>query len=245
MWKAGSALKSGKCELLENQEWRTVVIILTAQHVYLDRPPKDATGAETGPGVGEGEQSTSVEQSTELHEQTDTSMSPTQASVAPTATPMSNAPFANTPNTPNANTANNTLANTPFANVGSPGGTNAGTPMTSKTGAASTPATANSGGVGVGQRMQTGEREREREMPPEQEIGQKRTVRISKEEQEGLGISIKGGRENKMPILVSKVFRGMAADKVLLSFHHFHHFTAFLPSYFQSLPCESGVTLLV
>lgn len=28
----------------------------------------------------------------------------------------------------------------------------------------------------------------------------------------GLGISIKGGVENKMPILISKIFTGMAAD---------------------------------
>ena len=28
----------------------------------------------------------------------------------------------------------------------------------------------------------------------------------------GLGISIKGGVENKMPILISKIFPGMAAD---------------------------------
>ena len=29
---------------------------------------------------------------------------------------------------------------------------------------------------------------------------------------QGLGISIKGGRENRMPILISKIFKGMAAD---------------------------------
>lgn len=40
----------------------------------------------------------------------------------------------------------------------------------------------------------------------------KRLVRISKADQNGLGISIKGGRENKMPILISKIFKGMAAD---------------------------------
>lgn len=43
--------------------------------------------------------------------------------------------------------------------------------------------------------------------------GQKRAVRVVKEEQNGLGISIKGGKENKMPILISKIFKGMAADK--------------------------------
>lgn len=43
--------------------------------------------------------------------------------------------------------------------------------------------------------------------------GQKRLVRIFKEDHNGLGISIKGGRENKMPIIISKIFKGMAADK--------------------------------
>lgn len=48
---------------------------------------------------------------------------------------------------------------------------------------------------------------------PESIAGQKRLVRVIKEEQNGLGISIKGGKENKMPILISKIFKGMAADK--------------------------------
>ncbi|XP_067854340.1 LOW QUALITY PROTEIN: beta-2-syntrophin-like [Heptranchias perlo] len=39
-----------------------------------------------------------------------------------------------------------------------------------------------------------------------------RTVRVVKQEAGGLGISIKGGRENRMPILISKIFRGLAAD---------------------------------
>ena len=43
--------------------------------------------------------------------------------------------------------------------------------------------------------------------------GQRRIVKIVKEDQHGLGISIKGGRENKMPIIVSKIFNGLAADK--------------------------------
>eukprot|EP00061_Rhincodon_typus_P014792 g42080.t1 len=34
-----------------------------------------------------------------------------------------------------------------------------------------------------------------------------------KQEVGGLGISIKGGKENKMPILISKIFKGLAADK--------------------------------
>ena len=48
---------------------------------------------------------------------------------------------------------------------------------------------------------------------PEALSGQKRIVRVIKEENSGLGISIKGGKENKMPILISKIFSGMAADK--------------------------------
>lgn len=40
----------------------------------------------------------------------------------------------------------------------------------------------------------------------------KRLVRVVKTDTSGLGISIKGGRENKMPILISKIFKGMAAD---------------------------------
>ncbi|KAL4234842.1 structural molecule [Mactra antiquata] len=48
---------------------------------------------------------------------------------------------------------------------------------------------------------------------PENIPGQKRTVIVIKEETNGLGISIKGGKENKMPILISKIFKGMAADR--------------------------------
>lgn len=48
---------------------------------------------------------------------------------------------------------------------------------------------------------------------PENIPGQKRVVKVYKEETNGLGISIKGGKENKMPILISKIFKGMAADK--------------------------------
>ncbi|XP_064640760.1 beta-2-syntrophin-like isoform X2 [Lineus longissimus] len=47
---------------------------------------------------------------------------------------------------------------------------------------------------------------------PDSIAGQRRHVRVAKEETNGLGISIKGGRENKMPILISKIFKGMAAD---------------------------------
>lgn len=42
---------------------------------------------------------------------------------------------------------------------------------------------------------------------------QKRVVRIVKSDNSGLGISIKGGRENRMPILISKIFKGLAADQ--------------------------------
>lgn len=48
---------------------------------------------------------------------------------------------------------------------------------------------------------------------PDSVPGQKRSVKVYKEETNGLGISIKGGKENKMPILISKIFKGMAADK--------------------------------
>uniref|UniRef100_A0A1A9UQI8 PDZ domain-containing protein n=1 Tax=Glossina austeni TaxID=7395 RepID=A0A1A9UQI8_GLOAU len=48
---------------------------------------------------------------------------------------------------------------------------------------------------------------------PDHVANQKRHVRIIKSENNGLGISIKGGRENRMPILISKIFRGMAADQ--------------------------------
>ena len=40
----------------------------------------------------------------------------------------------------------------------------------------------------------------------------RRFVRVVKTETSGLGISIKGGKENKMPILISKIFKGMSAD---------------------------------
>ncbi|EFX69204.1 hypothetical protein DAPPUDRAFT_301017 [Daphnia pulex] len=42
---------------------------------------------------------------------------------------------------------------------------------------------------------------------------QKRIVRIVKSDNTGLGISIKGGRENRMPILISKIFKGLPADR--------------------------------
>uniref|UniRef100_A0A5S6Q7I9 PDZ domain-containing protein n=1 Tax=Trichuris muris TaxID=70415 RepID=A0A5S6Q7I9_TRIMR len=48
---------------------------------------------------------------------------------------------------------------------------------------------------------------------PENLVNEKRNVRVLKAENSGLGISIKGGRENKMPILISRIFKGMAADE--------------------------------
>ena len=46
---------------------------------------------------------------------------------------------------------------------------------------------------------------------PDHIANQVRLVRVVKQEVGGLGISIKGGRENKMPILISKIFKGLAA----------------------------------
>ncbi|XP_060051644.1 beta-1-syntrophin isoform X2 [Erinaceus europaeus] len=51
------------------------------------------------------------------------------------------------------------------------------------------------------------------EQVPEAISNQKRGVKVLKQEMGGLGISIKGGKENKMPILISKIFKGLAADQ--------------------------------
>ncbi|KAI6074141.1 hypothetical protein LUU34_01173900 [Aix galericulata] len=48
---------------------------------------------------------------------------------------------------------------------------------------------------------------------PEALANIRRTVHVVKQDVGGLGISIKGGRENKMPILISKIFKGLAADQ--------------------------------
>jgi len=48
---------------------------------------------------------------------------------------------------------------------------------------------------------------------PDSVANQKRVVRVIKSDNNGLGISIKGGKENKMPVLISKIFKGMAADQ--------------------------------
>lgn len=51
------------------------------------------------------------------------------------------------------------------------------------------------------------------ERVPEAIANRKRCVKVAKQEIGGLGISIKGGKENKMPILISKIFKGLAADQ--------------------------------
>lgn len=51
------------------------------------------------------------------------------------------------------------------------------------------------------------------EQVPEAIANKKRAVKVVKQELGGLGISIKGGKENKMPILISKIFKGLAADQ--------------------------------
>ncbi|KAM9296502.1 alpha-1-syntrophin [Gastrophryne carolinensis] len=47
---------------------------------------------------------------------------------------------------------------------------------------------------------------------PDSIVNLRRTVRVVKQDSGGLGVSIKGGKENKMPILISKIFKGLAAD---------------------------------
>lgn len=51
------------------------------------------------------------------------------------------------------------------------------------------------------------------ERVPETIANRKRCVKVTKQELGGLGVSIKGGKENKMPILISKIFKGLAADQ--------------------------------
>lgn len=43
---------------------------------------------------------------------------------------------------------------------------------------------------------------------PEEILNRSRSVHVVKTDSSGLGVSIKGGRENKMPILISKIFDG-------------------------------------
>ncbi|XP_048464316.1 alpha-1-syntrophin [Rhincodon typus] len=72
-------------------------------------------------------------------------------------------------------------------------------------------------GAPAGHGLSNGESEPQQPPVPQADSepgsGHKRTVRIVKQEAGGLGISIKGGRENHMPILISKIFRGLAADQ--------------------------------
>ncbi|CAF3374853.1 unnamed protein product [Rotaria sp. Silwood1] len=49
--------------------------------------------------------------------------------------------------------------------------------------------------------------------PSDTITNQKRIVKIVKPDNIGLGISIKGGRENRMPILISKIFPNLPADQ--------------------------------
>ncbi|XP_054856193.1 beta-2-syntrophin [Eublepharis macularius] len=49
--------------------------------------------------------------------------------------------------------------------------------------------------------------------PPASPPGGVRRVRVVKAEAGGLGISIKGGRENRMPVLISRIFPGLAAER--------------------------------
>ncbi|CAF0951708.1 unnamed protein product [Rotaria sordida] len=49
--------------------------------------------------------------------------------------------------------------------------------------------------------------------PSDTITSQKRIVKIIKPDNVGLGISIKGGRENRMPILISKIFPNLPADQ--------------------------------
>ncbi|XP_077982184.1 beta-1-syntrophin-like [Glandiceps talaboti] len=48
---------------------------------------------------------------------------------------------------------------------------------------------------------------------PESIANATRKVKVVKQDVGGLGISIKGGKENKMPIIISKIFKGLAADQ--------------------------------
>ena len=44
-------------------------------------------------------------------------------------------------------------------------------------------------------------------------IFQVRLVTITKEADEGLGLSVKGGAEHKLPVLISRIVKGLAADR--------------------------------
>lgn len=42
---------------------------------------------------------------------------------------------------------------------------------------------------------------------------QERMVQITRQKTGGLGLSIKGGAEHKLPVLISRIYKGQAADK--------------------------------
>ena len=58
---------------------------------------------------------------------------------------------------------------------------------------------------------------------PEPIASQKRVVQICKSDNNGLGISIKGGRENKMPILISKIFKVKLVPVMIFSFYSYYY----------------------
>uniref|UniRef100_A0A8C8VMA3 Syntrophin beta 1 n=1 Tax=Pelusios castaneus TaxID=367368 RepID=A0A8C8VMA3_9SAUR len=77
-------------------------------------------------------------------------------------------------------------------------------------------ATSNGAAEPPGGSPQAGVRTAFTELPeqvPDAVSNKKRCVKVLKQEPGGLGISIKGGKENKMPILISKIFKGLAADQ--------------------------------
>ncbi|EDV25939.1 uncharacterized protein TRIADDRAFT_24172 [Trichoplax adhaerens] len=53
----------------------------------------------------------------------------------------------------------------------------------------------------------------ESSQPPNSILDQVRQVTVVKQDIGGLGISIKGGIENKLPITISKIFKGLAAEQ--------------------------------
>jgi len=42
---------------------------------------------------------------------------------------------------------------------------------------------------------------------------QERIVSVTRQQEGGLGLSIKGGAEHKLPILISRIFKDQAADR--------------------------------
>uniref|UniRef100_A0ABD2XK24 Uncharacterized protein n=1 Tax=Trichogramma kaykai TaxID=54128 RepID=A0ABD2XK24_9HYME len=93
------------------------------------------------------------------------------------------------------------------ATAGSSGGNNGLSNGNSSVGAAAASSSSNNNNNNAGDSCCLGDPD-----VPDSVANQKRTVRVVKSDNNGLGISIKGGKENKMPILISKIFKGMAAD---------------------------------